>query len=84
MACARPPPTVVLLILDIVADLTFRVVSLPYIPCNTQDNLHTFGQMSTRRTDHVLDHDLDHLDPNLPLGDAVQDLHGIDPTQEVP
>ena len=29
-----------------------------------------------------IDHDLDHLDPNLPLGDVVQDLYGTDPTQE--
>ena len=40
---------------------------------------------STRRTDHDLDHDLDHLDhldPNLPLSDAVQDLYSTDPTQD--
>ena len=28
-----------------------------------------------------IDHDLDHLDPNLPLGDVVQDLYCTDPTQ---
>ena len=27
-----------------------------------------------------IDHDLDHLDPNLPLGDAVQDMCGTNPT----
>ena len=29
------------------------------------------------------DHDLDDLDPNLPPRDAVQDLYGTDPTQEI-
>ena len=31
-----------------------------------------------RRTDH----DLDHLVPNMPLRDVVQDLYSTDPTQE--
>ena len=33
---------------------------------------------STHRTD------LDHLDPNLPLSDVVQDLYGADSTQDLP
>ena len=32
----------------------------------------------TRRTDH----DLDHLESNLPLREVVQDLYSTDPTQE--
>ena len=39
----------------------------------------------TRLIDHDLDqigHDLDNLDPNLPLGDFVQDLYSTDPTHE--
>ena len=36
---------------------------------------------TTRRTDQM-DHDLDPIDPNLPLCDAVQDLYSTDPTQE--
>ena len=39
-------------------------------------NLAHFGQ-----TDQI-DHDLDHLDPNLPLLNVVQDLYRTDPTQE--
>ena len=38
-------------------------------------------QYCTLRTDQI-DHDLDHLDINLPLWDVVQDLHSTDPTQE--
>lgn len=30
-----------------------------------------------------IDHDFDHVDPNLPLRDCVQDLYGTDPTQEM-
>ena len=30
----------------------------------------------------LTDHDLYHLDPNLPLWDDVQDLYSTDPTQE--
>ena len=35
-------------------------------------------QVFTHRTDH----DLDHLDPNLPFRDLVQDLYGTAPTLE--
>ena len=30
----------------------------------------------------MIDRDLDHLDPNLPLLDVVQDPYSTDPTQE--
>ena len=36
------------------------------------------SMFSTRRTDH----DLDHLDPNLPFCDAVHDLHITNPTRK--
>ena len=39
------------------------------------------GKYLSRRTDHI-DHDLDHLYPNLPLWDVVQDLYSADPTPE--
>ena len=51
---------------------------------------------STQKMAHIgqIDHDLDqtdgsddnepdHLDPNLPLLDAVRDLYSTDPTQEI-
>ena len=40
--------------------------------------LSTQPESITRQTDH----DLHHLDPNLPLH-VVQDLHSTDPTQEI-
>ena len=43
-----------------------------------------FRKCFTPRTDQTdqTDHDLDHLDPNLPLWDVVQDLYSTEPTQE--
>ena len=38
-------------------------------------------EYSTPRTDHDLL--VDHLDPNLPLLDVVQDLCSTDPTPEI-
>ena len=40
------------------------------------DNVSHVGQIDQ------IDHDLDHLDPNLPLWEVVQDLHSTDQTQE--
>ena len=31
---------------------------------------------------YQIDHDLDHVDPSLPLCDVVEDLYSTDPTQE--
>ena len=35
------------------------------------------------QTDGSDDNEPDHLDPNLPLLDAVRDLYSTDPTQEI-
>ena len=39
-------------------------------------------QVPTKPHTHPTDHDLDHLDSNLPFWGAVQDLYSIDPTQK--
>ena len=49
--------------------------------------LYVFGTSYTRRTNRTdqidqIDHDLEHLDPHLPLWD-VRDLCSTDPTQEI-
>ena len=61
--------SVALLLGPMINDITFIWINMVW---------DRMSKYCTRRTDD----DLDHLDPSLPLWDAVQDLYSTDPTEE--
>ena len=59
--------------------LGFPVDGVHMVEMQVKVKVNDHGNGYTRRTGH----DLDHHDPNPPLGDVAQDLYSTDPTQEI-